>query len=110
MQSPRTVADRLSSRSLKNENAPVFNAHLCYVSTCLSHSRTRTLLRDRQRNLDVRLELGTMERTKVKNSVTLKAAAGFAVGAAIMGAAAWWFQSGKVQSTSSKVWTWGILS
>ncbi|BDA49602.1 hypothetical protein COCOBI_14-2210 [Coccomyxa sp. Obi] len=39
-----------------------------------------------------------MERYNVKNSTTLKAVAGFAIGTAIVGAAAWWCQSSKVKS------------
>lgn len=39
-----------------------------------------------------------MERINLKNSTTLQAVAGFAVGAAIVGAGAWWCQPSKVKS------------
>ncbi len=38
-----------------------------------------------------------MERNTLKNSTALQAVAGFAAGAAILGLAAWWYQSGKVR-------------
>ncbi|EIE19194.1 DUF382-domain-containing protein [Coccomyxa subellipsoidea C-169] len=43
-----------------------------------------------------------MERNTLKNSTALQAVAGFAAGAAILGLAAWWYQSGKVPSKAPK--------